>query len=315
MRRTALFQHPDFVHHETGSDHPECLERYRAIIDALENSPLQQQLQWWRPDPVELRWVEENHDTAYIRHIEEACLSGSSQLDKGETRVSHDSFQVALLAAGAATGAVDAVMAGACENAFCAIRPPGHHAERARPMGFCLFNNVAIAAHYARKQHGLERVFILDWDVHHGNGTQHSFYDDGQVFFCSLHQYPFYPGTGEAAEQGIGAGKGATLNLPLPPRTSGRDFLNLINGPVADAVTAFRPEMILVSAGFDAHHLDPIANLELTEEDFGAMTRTVCQLAEEQCGGRIVSVLEGGYHLDALAASVQEHLRALLGEG
>ncbi|MBC2593157.1 histone deacetylase [Ruficoccus amylovorans] len=312
MARTALFQHPDFVHHETGPDHPECLERYRAIIDALENSSLQSELQWHLAEPATLEQLEANHDRDYIRHVEEACLAGTGQFDKGETRVSHESFQVARLAAGAAVGAVDAVLAGACDNAFCALRPPGHHAERAKAMGFCLFNNVAIAARHARKAHGLDRVFILDWDIHHGNGTQHSFYDDGQVFFCSLHQYPFYPGTGNADEQGIGAGKGTTLNLPLPPRTKGDTYQNLLAGPVADAVAGFRPDLLLVSAGFDAHRDDPMAHMDLTEEDFGAMTRTARALADEHCGGRLVSVLEGGYEHKALAASVKAHLRSLL---
>ncbi len=313
MRRTALFQHPDFVHHETGVDHPERLERYRAIIDELENSPLQQQLQWRLADPADISLIAANHAAAYIRHIEEASLSGAAQLDKGDTRVSHESYQVALLGAGAAVGAVDAVLAGECDNAFCAVRPPGHHAEWSKAMGFCLFNNVAIAARHALNKHGLNRVFILDWDVHHGNGTQHSFYDNERVFFCSLHQYPFYPGTGEAEERGIGAGLGTTLNFPLPAQTKGDTCRDILKGPVAEAVAGFKPDMILVSAGFDAHHLDPMAYLELTEEDFGAMTRTVCALADEHCGGRVVSVLEGGYHLKALAASTKAHLRALLG--
>ena len=312
MLKTALFQHPDFVHHETGADHPERLERTRAIIDDLENSPLQAKLQWHLAEPADITRVEANHDVDYIRRIEEACLSGADQLDRGETRVSHESYHVALLAAGAAMGAVDAVMGGACDNAFCALRPPGHHAERAKAMGFCLFNNVAIAARYALDRHGLDRVFILDWDVHHGNGTQHSFYDNERVFFCSMHQYPFYPGTGEADERGIGAGFGTTLNFPLPPGTRGKTCRDLLSGPIADAVADFRPDMILISAGFDAHHLDPMAHLDLTEEDFGEMTRTACALAAEHCSGRLVSVLEGGYHLQALAASVREHLKAML---
>ena len=298
------------MHHETGMGHPECPERYRAIIDRLENGELQSILQWRRPDPADRSWIESNHDPDYVRFVEEACLSGKVGLDM-DTHISMESYRAAQLAVGAALDAVDAVIQGVCDNAFCAVRPPGHHAEEAKAMGFCLFNNVAIAARYARRHHQLNRVLIFDWDVHHGNGTQASFYDDPQVFFSSMHQYPFYPGTGGEDECGSGEGRGATLNFPLASGADGSEVRRLISGPLADAVAKFKPELILVSAGFDAHKEDPLGQLNLETEDFASMTSLLRNLAEEHCGGRLVSVLEGGYNLDALADSVEAHLRML----
>jgi acetoin utilization deacetylase AcuC-like enzyme len=207
--------------------------------------------------------------------------------------------------------AIDRVMEGSLLNAFCAVRPPGHHAESNRAMGFCLFNNVAIGARYLQKRHGLKRIFILDWDVHHGNGTQHSFYDDPTVFYFSTHQYPFYPGTGSEAERGAGEGEGTTLNCPLPSGSGDREMLSIFEKELASSVMSFSPDFILLSAGFDAHRDDPLASLQVTDGGFREMTRIVKSLAQTACQGRVVSSLEGGYNLAALARSVGVHLEIL----
>ena len=226
-------------------------------------------------------------------------------LDGGDTCASGDSFDVALHAAGAALRAVDAVMTGEAVSAFCAVRPPGHHAERDEPMGFCLLNNAAIAARHAQRRHGADRVAILDWDVHHGNGTQHIFEEDPSVLYISLHQYPFYPGTGSRAEQGIGRGKGATLNVPLPAGTGEEGYRAAFHDEVLPALDDFRPALLIISAGFDAHRDDPLADMLLTDESYAEFTCLVKRFAPT------VSVLEGGYDLEALARSVEAHLRAL----
>ncbi|MEM8550465.1 MAG: histone deacetylase [Verrucomicrobiota bacterium] len=311
MAVTALFTHPDCLEHETGPAHPERPERLVALVDALENTSLGNAVSWYRPDPADRSWIAATHDPGYIRFIEEASLSALGPVDGGDTPVSQDSYHAAMLASGAALEAVDRVLRGEYRNAFCMVRPPGHHALGAQAMGFCLFNHVAIAARYAQRHYGLERIFILDWDVHHGNGTQDSFYDDGQVGFCSLHQYPFYPGSGATEERGEGAGKGATLNLPLAAGADGHDVLPLFSKQIADAIQAHQPELILISAGFDAHRDDPLGQLNLTEEDFGEMTRILISLADEVCAGRVVSLLEGGYDLDALAKCGRAHVTAL----
>jgi acetoin utilization deacetylase AcuC-like enzyme len=215
------------------------------------------------------------------------------------------------LAAGAVIQAAEDVHYGKLKNAFCAVRPPGHHAERERAMGFCLVNNVATAAAHLIEELKYERVLILDWDAHHGNGTQHIFYDDPKVFYFSCHQYPFYPGTGASNETGAGAGKGFTLNVPLAARTGDREFLAAIKDRLIPAAENFRPQFILISAGFDAHRADPLAELEVTEEAFAQATQIVRKFAEEECGGKLVSVLEGGYDLEALAKSVIIHLKIL----
>jgi acetoin utilization deacetylase AcuC-like enzyme len=217
------------------------------------------------------------------------------------------------LAAGGVVNAADAVARGEAGRAFCAVRPPGHHAERSNAMGFCFFNNVAIAAEYLRHQHGIERIAILDWDVHHGNGTQHYFEADPNVFFCSIHQHPdtLYPGTGYAEERGTGAGMGATLNVPMAPGSGDEEYRRAFETTILPALDRFRPEFLLISAGFDAHRADPLGHIKLSTEMFGWMTLHAMELARRHCGGRIVSVLEGGYDLTALADSVQAHLEVL----
>jgi acetoin utilization deacetylase AcuC-like enzyme len=226
--------------------------------------------------------------------------------------MSPKSFDAALRAAGAAIYAVDQVMSGAAGNAFCAVRPPGHHALRNKAMGFCLFNNVAIAARYVQKKHGLAKVLIVDWDVHHGNGTQAAFYDDPTVLYFGVHQWPFYPGTGAADEKGEGRGLGTTVNVPLPAGSGDREFQRAFEEALEPAARAFRPDFVLISAGFDAHEGDTLGRMKVSTEGYARLTRIVRRIADPSARGRIVSVLEGGYNLDALAASVEAHLRALM---
>ncbi|MEK6709490.1 MAG: histone deacetylase, partial [Nitrospinota bacterium] len=254
-------------------------------------------------------WVLRVHEKAHVERVRRACDRGPSLVDNPDTPVGGPgSFAAALAAVDAALTAADAVMAGEADNAFCAVRPPGHHALPDYSMGFCLFATISILARYLQKEHGLRRLAIVDWDVHHGNGTQAIFWRDPRVFFASLHQYPFYPGTGAAHERGE---EGNILNIPLPAGTADGAFLARFEGEVLPALARHAPEAILISAGFDAHQADPLGGLRLSEEAFARMTRGVKEVAGRCCGGRIVSLLEGGYNLDALQASVAAHLRAL----
>jgi len=239
------------------------------------------------------------------------CRIGETVLDSGDTHVSRDSYAAALLAAGGGLAGVDFAMRGDNHRAFCAVRPPGHHAEHDHAMGFCLFNNIAIGARYAQEHHGLTRVAIVDWDVHHGNGTQAAFYDDPSVLYVSIHQYPYYPGTGGKNERGAGKGTGTTLNIPLNAGSGDEVYLDAMREIIVPALVDFSPELIMISAGFDAHRDDPLAGMNVTEKGFGEMTRLILE-ASESARGRIVSVLEGGYDLKALGRSVESHLRELM---
>ena len=241
----------------------------------------------------------------------QAPTNGRISLDP-DTSMSPGSLTAAYLAAGGALAAVDAIMSRQVDQAFCAVRPPGHHAESGRAMGFCLFNNVAIAARYVQKKHGLKRVLIVDWDVHHGNGTQHSFEDDPSVLFFSAHQYPHYPGTGRKSERGRGAGEGFTINVPMEAGEGGEEYREIFQKSLVPTADSFKPEFVIVSAGFDAHKDDPLGNMGLTEEGYADLTGIVAGIAKRHAGGRILSSLEGGYHLTALAASVDRHIQALL---
>lgn len=312
MKPTAFIYHPDYRHHETGMWHPENSGRLDTVLADLQNDALAQQLSWYRPDPASLEDIRRVHDNAYIRMVEEACLMGNSALDKGDTQISYDSFSVALLASGSARLAVDLVCTGEVRNAFSAMRPPGHHATSNEAMGFCLFNHVAVVARYAQAVHGVGKVAILDWDVHHGNGTQAIFYEDPSVLFVSLHQYPFYPGTGASSEIGSGAGVGANLNVPLPEGSDGKVYRAAMTDKVLPALESFAPELILVSAGFDAHALDPMGGMKLEVDDFNWMASQVKDFSERCCGGRWVSVLEGGYHPRALSECVRGQLKVML---
>ena len=315
MARTGLVYHPAYLDHDTGPGHPESPQRLRAIMGRLESTGLLTSLVRIEPAPVRedaiTEWITTIHAKAYVQGLRmRAPREGRVSLDP-DTSISPGSLKAACLAVGGALAAADAIMEGRVANAFCALRPPGHHAEADHAMGFCLFNNVAIAARYLQRRHGLERIGIVDWDVHHGNGTQHAFYEDPSVFYFSTHQYPYYPGTGRADERGSGKGEGFTLNVPLPPGTGDVEYLAVFNKVLRPALAGFRPEAVIISAGFDAHRDDPLAGMALTAEGYIALTRVVKGIAAEFSQGRVLSCLEGGYNLEALAASVEGHLRAL----
>jgi acetoin utilization deacetylase AcuC-like enzyme len=310
--KTGVVYHDQLLDHDTGPGHPERADRLRAVVKHLKENNIWNDLQHLLIDPADEDAVLAVHTAEHLRFVRTACREGRKLLDDGDTHVSRSSCEVALLAAGGAIAAADAVMRGLLRNAFCIIRPPGHHAERNRAMGFCLFNNVAITARHIQKSYGIRRAAIVDWDVHHGNGTQEIFYDDPDVLFISTHQYPLWPGTGARNEQGSGRGKGSSLNIPMPPGAGETVYLKAFKEEIIPAIERFRPEVILISAGFDAHRDDPLAQIELSEQSFGLLTGFVTDTARKICDGRIVSLLEGGYNLDALSASVEQHIRVLI---
>lgn len=310
---TAFVFDERYLDHDTGPGHPERPDRIRAIGSRLRTSGLYERLAHITPHHADVAWLETVHPASYITSIQAACDAGLDHLD-ADTALSPESYRTALLAVGGALAACDAVMSGEAANSFCAARPPGHHAERDRAMGFCLFNTVAVAARYLQQKHGIGRVLILDWDVHHGNGTQHIFESDPTVYYISTHQWPLYPGTGAAGERGVGAGEGYTLNLPLAAG-SGDDEYMAAFAQAEPEIERFAPEFILISAGFDAHHRDPLAGMRVSEEGFRRMTRMMLDLAAKHCGGRFVAVLEGGYDLEGLAGSVEVCLEEMLKEG
>ncbi|MBD3673338.1 MAG: histone deacetylase [Planctomycetaceae bacterium] len=298
-----------FERHKTGK-HPESPKRIRVLRELLEIPDVLNE--WTHKDPptVERKLIQSIHPEAHIASIEELAERGGGRID-ADTVVSADSFEVALHAVGAAVSAVDDIFSRKATKSVCLVRPPGHHCRPAQAMGFCLFGNVAIAAQHALDEYDLNRVLIVDWDVHHGNGTQEIFYDSDRVHFFSAHRFPFYPGTGDSDETGTGKGLGATWNLPLEFGISRKQYHDKFSAMLEQAAQKCRPELILISAGFDAHKDDPIGSLGLETEDFKTLTELLQKTADEYCEGRLVSVLEGGYHLQALKESVLAHLRAL----
>ncbi|MEX0326592.1 MAG: histone deacetylase [Puniceicoccaceae bacterium] len=311
-RPVAIYYHPDSLMHDTGPGHPERAERMVVCHNALKAAPFTDQLHWHEPQPAPAKWIESIHTPEYRQFIEEACLAGKHFLDTGDTVICPDSYRAAILAAGGAINAIDAVLQNGYAAAFSLSRPPGHHAGVESPMGFCLFNNIAIAAEYAEKTYGMERICILDFDVHHGNGTQDIFYGSPSVLFCSLHQLPLWPHSGESFETGSKAGKGLTLNCPFPNGAGIDLYMEALNSEVLPKISDFEPELLLVSAGFDGHKADPLADVHLLAEDFHTITKWILQVAETYTHGRMVSFLEGGYDLEALAASVCAHVQALV---
>ncbi|WP_430397855.1 histone deacetylase family protein [Ferrovibrio sp.] len=305
---TALFSHSACLHHDTGPGHPECADRLRAILARLET----EEFAWLdrREAPLaDVAQIALVHGEGFAEALLDAVPAEGYAAIDGDTVISPGSGEAALRAAGAVCAAVDAVMQGEIRNAFCAVRPPGHHAEPDQAMGFCLFNNVAIGALHARARWGLRRVAVIDFDVHHGNGTQAAFNNDPELFYASTHQSPLYPGTGQAHEHGVA---GNVLNLPLRPFAGSAEFRARVAEQLLPELRRFKPELLLISAGFDAHARDPLAQLNLTDDDFYWVTEQLLKIAADTAEGRVVSALEGGYDLRALASASAAHVRALM---
>jgi acetoin utilization deacetylase AcuC-like enzyme len=313
MKPSGLVTSPLFLRHDTGPGHPERAARLVAIERRLSESGVASEFERIEAQPCDSALLALAHSERHVAEVERAIAAGARILDEGDTRVSADSFRAACAAAGGAIAAVEKVAGGQWQHAFVAARPPGHHAERALAMGFCLFNNVAIAARYAQRYLGLERVAILDFDVHHGNGTQHIFEEDPSVFYASIHQWPLYPGTGLATERGKGAGEGTTRNCPQPPGAGDAEWLAALESVILPEFEQFRPQLLLLSAGFDAHERDPLAQTELSTIGYKQISELCAQFARAHCQSRVVSLLEGGYDLTALAESVEAHASVLAG--
>ncbi len=313
---SALLADPISKRHLTGHDHPERPERFDAILQALTKAKLVESMTTVESRDAtgdELAYCHTHaylktarHDIAALDHAQ-----GISGLSTGDTTISVDSWTVAARAVGGVLNAVDLVVSRKAKNAFCLVRPPGHHATPVRGMGFCIFNNVAIAARHAQRQRGLDRVLIVDWDVHHGNGTQDIFYHDGSVLFFSTHQYPWYPGTGAEQETGEGKGKGKIINCPLPAGSGKSEIGGAFRQRLVPAADAFKPSLVIISAGFDSRAGDPLGRFILTDGDFADLTRICLEIAHKHCGGRLVSVVEGGYNLNGIGPAAASHVNEL----
>jgi len=306
--RTGFVYDEIFLKHDY-PDHPERKERLIAVVSGLEEEGILERVVRITPRRATVEEVTLNHDPAYVQEIHDFCASGGGFLDP-DTYATGESYEVALTAVGAVLEGIDRLLEGEVEAVFCAVRPPGHHAERAKAMGFCLFNNVAVGALYLRRR-GAERVYIVDFDAHHGNGTQKSFYEDNTVFYFSTHQYPFYPGTGSAQERGAGRGEGFTLNVPMPAGAGDEDFLPVYRNLLRDSVLSFEPDFILISAGYDLHRDDPLTNLNVSTEGIRGIVRSLIEVSSE-VRAPLLFALEGGYNLKALAESVAVTLEELL---
>ena len=316
MSSIAFISSPAYLEHQAGLGHPESPARLAAIWEAIDQRGLKDRLLWLDPVPATVEQVALVHTREYIELVGREVAAGRMMLSTGDTTIGPASYDAALLAAGASIVAVDALCDGRARAAFCAIRPPGHHATAGAGMGFCVFNNVAVAARYAQTAHGVGHVLIVDWDVHHGNGTQEIFYDDPTVFYFSIHQRGHYPmgltGLGHTGQTGHGPAAGTTLNVPLAGGDGDEEALAAFNDRLVPAMEGFRPELVLISAGFDGRIGDPLGGLAISDEGFAEMTRIVMQIAEATAGGRIVSMLEGGYRLAGLAAAAATHIETLM---
>lgn len=312
MGRLAFIYHPIFLEHHPGAGHPERPERLKAIVDFLKQKNFFTRIEQKEPIKITPQYLQLIHEPEYVEHI--LTLSGQQGvvLDGGDTVLSERSVEAALYAAGSGQVALELIFEQGFDKVFAAVRPPGHHAEHDRAMGFCVFNNVAVTARLAQQKNYAQKILIIDWDVHHGNGTQHAFYDDPTVFYFSMHQFPFYPMTGTADEIGLGAGQGFTLNVPLEYGQGDNQYVDVLENSLVQIEQQFKPDLVLISAGFDAHLNDPIGGMRVTTEGFYKLTELVAQFANHHCNGRIISFLEGGYHLKALAESVHQHLLCLL---
>jgi len=307
----GFLRHELFVKHLAGYNHVESPQRVEAILERIKKSPVASSLSFIEAEPAKIEWLERVHDPKYVKGILSLEIDEPVVLDWGDTVATKVTPAAALHAAGAGVQAARLVLEGKISSAFCCVRPPGHHAERSRAMGFCIFNNIAVAAAHLIEGEGLKRVAIVDWDVHHGNGTESMFIDDDRVLYISLHQYPHYPGTGSADTIGDGKGRGYTINLPMASGAGDREYLAAFRDRVVPALDEFKPEFILISAGFDAHADDPLSGMVLSTSAFRTMTELLKASAEKHCKGRVVSMLEGGYDISALAESVEGHIAAL----
>lgn len=303
--KTGFAYHPNYLNHDTGPNHPERPDRLRASLSALQESEVWEQLHPIEPTPASTAQLLYAHEPTYPEYIKQHCEAEVPLTY--DTSVVQASYDIALLSTGGVLCAADAVATGAVQNAFAMVRPPGHHATPNQSMGFCLFNNIAIAARYLQREHDVGKVAIVDWDVHHGNGTQDIFYEDESVFFFSIHQSPLYPGTGSSYEQGSGKARGTTLNVPVPPGSGDSEYATVFTDVLIPALQAFAPEFTLISAGFDAHYLDPLAGTEVTATGFATLTDLILAFT----GGHVVSALEGGYSLEGVSESVVAHVERL----
>ena len=312
QHRTGLAAHHSVTQHETGPAHPEQPARYKAVMNRLASSGLSKSLL-----TIPVRGATDDelalaHERRYIELVRREVSQKRSQLSTGDTAIGPYSADVAAMAAGVVLSAIDSIFTKTTNNAFCAVRPPGHHASSAQGMGFCLFNNIAVGTRYAQRKFGAERVLIVDWDVHHGNGTQNIFYEDGSVLFFSTHQSPWYPGTGAKRETGEGDGSGTTINCPLPAGSGAAEILGAFQNRLLPAAEDFRPDLVMISAGFDSRINDPLGQFLLSDQDFAALTRMMLDIADRFCEGRLVSVLEGGYSLEGLANAAEAHVTELI---
>ena len=314
MKKTGFLYDERYLLHDTGPYHPEMAERLQVIYQGIESAGLLPHLTRIRARPADMKWIEAVHDPAYIRRFEEVCLSGHRTFDYPDNQMCSETFEIAQLAVGGILDTVDQIMEGKIDNAFCAVRPPGHHAEKKEAMGFCYFNNVAIAARYLQMRWSLTRVGIIDFDVHHGNGTQHIFEDDPTVFYYSMHEHPSFafPGTGRAFEKGTREGLGFTRNWPVLPGQGDREYKDVVKTDMIPAMEAFAPEFLLVSTGFDAHVDDAMSNVSLTTAGYSWIMAQLVALSQRIAGGRLISVLEGGYCLERLPELAGDHVRILL---
>jgi acetoin utilization deacetylase AcuC-like enzyme len=315
MKKTGFLYDERYLLHVTGPGHPESPERLKAIYQGIKDADLLSKLTIFQASRADLKWVETVHAKNYIERFEAACRSGDSMLDYPDNQMCAETFETALLAVGGVLDAAGRVMTGKLDNVFCAVRPPGHHAEYDHAMGFCYFNNVAIAARYLQLEWGIQRVGIVDFDVHHGNGTQHIFEEDPDVFYYSIHQHPTFafPGTGRAFETGSGKGTGSTRNYPVLPGHGDQEYIGLIQRDLIPVIEAFSPEVIIVSAGFDAHVDDIMSDIKLSTQGYTRIMERIVALAALYSNGRVISVLEGGYCLGRLPELAANHVKVLLG--
>ena len=305
--KTGIIITDTYANHNTGQDHPEKADRVTVVIEQLKKNK-SKNLIWKKPSKFDLKYLELTHEKSYLDGINDAFPSKGVNFLDGDTILSPGSKEATMDAVGSIITAIDSVMNKEFKNAFCAVRPPGHHAEKQKAMGFCVYNNVAVGAYYVLEKYNLSKVAIIDFDVHHGNGTQDIFYDNEKVLYISSHQYPYYPGSGASNEKGI---KDNILNIPLIAGTQSHEFLNAYDS-IFKKLNDFKPEFILLSAGFDAHKDDPLAQINLESKDYYTLTKRIMAIAKNICGGKIVSILEGGYNLNALRESVEFHIKSLM---